>query len=260
MPMEPLPPRSKVAPLSPGRFELRTTLSQTVHDKLRYAQSLVGPAVPSGDVAQVLEHALDALIEKREKRVFAACTRTRPRRGAPTGRYVPAEVRRTVSQRDGRQCTFHSDAGKRCTARANLQFDHIDPVARGGESTASNLRLRCRAHNQYTAERMFGAGFMKQKRGEARARTKAKAEAKARAEAEASAKAEAKARAAADRARRDEVIPWLRSLGFKPEEAKRGAAMCENMADASLEARVQRALSGLGSARFQMATQAASSA
>ena len=32
-----------------------------------------------------------------------------------------------------------------------------------------NLRLRCRAHNQYAAERMFGAEFMKEKRERAQA-------------------------------------------------------------------------------------------
>ena len=30
------------------------------------------------------------------------------------------------------------------------------------------MRLRCRAHNQYEAERTFGAGFMERKRDEAR--------------------------------------------------------------------------------------------
>jgi hypothetical protein len=31
-----------------------------------------------------------------------------------------------------------------------------------------NIRLRCRAHNQYEAERVFGRDFMRQKRQEAR--------------------------------------------------------------------------------------------
>jgi hypothetical protein len=39
-----------------------------------------------------------------------------------------------------------------------------NPVARGGASTVENLRLRCGAHNQYEAERIFGAEFMSRKR------------------------------------------------------------------------------------------------
>jgi hypothetical protein len=38
-----------------------------------------------------------------------------------------------------------------------LEFDHIEPVARGGHATTANLRLRCRAHNQYEADRIFAA-------------------------------------------------------------------------------------------------------
>src|SRR5262249_38080499 len=45
---------------------------------------------------------------------------------------------------------------------------HIDPVARGGKASVERIRLRCRGHNQYEAEQVFGATFMKKKREEAR--------------------------------------------------------------------------------------------
>ena len=50
------------------------------------------------------------------------------------------------------------------TRGSDLEFDHIEAFARGGEATTANIRLRCRAHNQYEAERTFGAGFMEAKR------------------------------------------------------------------------------------------------
>jgi hypothetical protein len=59
---------------------------------------------------------------------------------------------------------YVSPSGHRCTARRFLEFDHIDPVARGGRATADHLRLRCRAHNQLEAERIFGVGFMRRQR------------------------------------------------------------------------------------------------
>jgi 5-methylcytosine-specific restriction endonuclease McrA len=148
-------------------------LGQETHDKLRHAQALLGHAVPSGELSQVIDRALDALIQTLERRKFAATSRTRPRRSSANGRYVPAEIRRAVWQRDGGQCTFVSDKGHRCEARERLEFDHVDPVARGGRSTVKGMRLRCRAHNQYEAERTFGAGFMQRKRDEARARISA---------------------------------------------------------------------------------------
>jgi hypothetical protein len=81
-----------------------------------------------------------------------------------------------VQERDGGRCAFVSEAGKRCAETRFLQFDHIDPVARGGEATGENLRLVCSAHNRYAAERVFGAEFMSRKREEARrARREARA-------------------------------------------------------------------------------------
>jgi hypothetical protein len=48
-----------------------------------------------------------------------------------------------------------------------LEYDHVEPVARGGEATTGNIRPRCRAHNQFGAERTFGTAFMRHKREEA---------------------------------------------------------------------------------------------
>ena len=75
-----------------------------------------------------------------------------------------AKVKKAVWLRDGGRCTFESDAGHRCEARSFLEYDHIEPFARGGETTAGNLRLRCRTHNQYAADQAFGMEFMKAKR------------------------------------------------------------------------------------------------
>jgi len=56
------------------------------------------------------------------------------------------------------------DSGQRCPERKGLQFDHELEVARGGEASASNIRLLCPAHNQHAAERTFGSEFMRHKR------------------------------------------------------------------------------------------------
>jgi hypothetical protein len=97
----PAGPHARLAPLSPGRFALQVTVDQATHDKLRYAQALLGHALPSGDVANVIERALDALIDRLEKQKFAKCARSRPQRGAPKGRHIPAAVKRAVVERDG---------------------------------------------------------------------------------------------------------------------------------------------------------------
>ncbi len=124
----PAPP-ARVAPLSSERFALQLTIGQGTHDKLRRAQELLGHAVPSGDVAQVLDRALDALLTQLEKRKFAATSRPGPRRRSENVRHVPADVRRKVWQRDGGRCTFESDRGKRCEARTRLETIWNDGLA-----------------------------------------------------------------------------------------------------------------------------------
>jgi hypothetical protein len=234
--------RAKLAPLSPGRFALQVTVDQETHQLLRYVQALLGHALPSGDVAAVLKRALEIASRQLERQKFAKSARSRPRHGAAKGRYVPAEVRRTVWQRDGGQCTFVSESGKRCGSTTRLEFDHVDPVARGGQTTVDRMRLRCRAHDQYEAECTFGGGFMRGKREEARCRT---AEKRAQAQERARAQEQARSEAAAESASQADVRPWLRQLGFSAEEARRGAALCADIPDAPLEKRVQVALRGL---------------
>ena len=171
-PAQPVPtsappvPRPRVTPLAPERYAIQVTVSKATHDKLRQAQALLSHAVPSGDVAEVLDRALDVLIAQLERRKFGATDRPRHARASRDPRHIAAHVRRAVRARDGDQCTYVDDLGKRCNERRFLEFDHVETVSRGGEATVSNIRLRCRAHNQYEAERTFGAEFMRHKRAQ----------------------------------------------------------------------------------------------
>jgi 5-methylcytosine-specific restriction endonuclease McrA len=149
---------------------MQVTIDAETHELLQDVRALLGHMVPSGDVAGVLRESLRTAKQALEKRRFAATGKPRPGRRTRSARHVPAQVRREVWKRDRGQCTFVSDSGHRCEARTRLEFDHVTPVARNGEATPANLRLRCRAHNQYEAERVFGEPFMRGKRERARAR------------------------------------------------------------------------------------------
>lgn len=81
---------SRVKPLSPQSFAIQFTASRNGHDKLRYAQEPLGHQVSAGDIAQVYELALDALIPQLEQRKFAATERPRTGpRGTATTRCIP---------------------------------------------------------------------------------------------------------------------------------------------------------------------------
>jgi hypothetical protein len=178
--------RLRLKPLGRERFAVQFTMSQAALDKLRYVQELLSHQLPSGDIAAVFERALDALIPKLEKAKFAETRRPRHghRHAGTDSRTIPADVRRAVWKRDQGRCTFVSECGHRCPARKFIEFDHVHEFARGGDATVSGIRLRCHAHNQYTAVRTYGADFMHSKRAAApqvRAAVKARAPA-ARAE------------------------------------------------------------------------------
>ena len=124
----------------------------------------------------------------------------------------------------------------------------------------ARMRLRCRAHNQYEAERLFGAGFMSRKRHEAR---RAAAEARARgalnmprgmlqvigAKERAAGEHAAEERAAGESAAREQVrdvLAGLRNLGCRADEAQRAAALAETLHGVTLEERMRAALTFLG--------------
>ncbi|HEY0464974.1 MAG TPA: hypothetical protein VGC79_12220 [Polyangiaceae bacterium] len=73
------------------------------------------------------------------------------------GRYLAIAVRRETYGRDLGQCAFVAADGRRCDARAFLEFDHVRPFARFGAGDAENIRLLCRAHNLLHARNCFGA-------------------------------------------------------------------------------------------------------
>jgi len=102
---------------------------------------------------------------------------------------------------------------------------------------------------------VYGAGFMEAKREAARKAKEEKQAAaerrreRARAEAEARREAE-KARKAAESDPDTSVVPWLRSLGVRAEQAKRAAEAVAHLVDAPLEERVKAAFAFHGSVRF----------
>jgi 5-methylcytosine-specific restriction endonuclease McrA len=163
-PAPPCPP--VVAPLAPERYRVQFTVSRETHDKLRRAQDLLRHSIPNGDPAEIFDRALTVLIGEVERTRLAATSRPRASRPATPGlRHIPAAVKREVWKRDGGQCAFVGTQG-RCTERGFLEFHHVVPYAVGGPGVASNIELRCRAHNMYEAEERFGP-FVREARGPA---------------------------------------------------------------------------------------------
>lgn len=160
-----LPARAVVVPLAPERFKIQITVTRDTHDTLRTLQDLMRHSVPSGDAAEIVSRALRLLLEHVRRRRTSAVKRPRTEHrdalpsAAPATRHLEAAVKRTVWDRDGGRCAFVGSDG-RCEARTFLEFHHLTPFAAGGSCRASNIELRCRAHNVHEAELFFGEGHM----------------------------------------------------------------------------------------------------
>jgi hypothetical protein len=149
--------KTTVLPLAPERFALQVTIGAATHEKLLRAQALLRHQVPSGDLAEVVDRGLDALLDRLEGRKFGKTGAPRVARKSSGRRTVPRAVRRQVVARDGARCSFVSEDGRRCEETGFLELDHVVPVARGGVASVEDVRILCRAHNQYEARRILGA-------------------------------------------------------------------------------------------------------
>ena len=119
---------------------------------------------PSRDLAPIVERAIDLLLKELEKKKFGRSERPREKRA--DGKTKPGRVRnadkREVADRDGEQCSYVSPEGRRCTERAFLEFDHVEPRGLGGGDGADNTRLLCHAHNKLWAEQAYGREYIEQ--------------------------------------------------------------------------------------------------
>jgi hypothetical protein len=157
---------AEVRPLAPARYRVQFTAGEALKSNLDRARELAGHGAT---VEELIEDAVALLVEELEKNKLGA-GRKAGKVANPRGRYIARSVRRQVFERDGGRCTFVDERGRRCSERKGLHFDHVVPHARGGTSTADNLRLRCGPHNQLHADECFGPLFMADKRSGPRAK------------------------------------------------------------------------------------------
>lgn len=62
---------------------------------------------------------------------------------------IPSDVQRFVWERDQGQCV-------KCGCQQDLQFDHVIPVSRGGNNSANNVQILCRACNLAKSNKIGG--------------------------------------------------------------------------------------------------------
>jgi len=156
-------------PVAGGRMRLQVVLDEDACAALEQAIAFDRHLDPHGDIGQLLGRALGQYVQTRRKVKLAESKRPRARGASPSGRHIPAEVKRQVAERDGEQCAWVGPDGHRCQERSFLEFDHIRPKALGGSgATAEQVRILCHRHNQRAAETSYGIRFMNDAKSKAR--------------------------------------------------------------------------------------------
>ncbi|MCB9881530.1 MAG: HNH endonuclease [Planctomycetes bacterium] len=197
-------PVRRVEPVKPDVFNFRFAASGAFKTKLERLAEVVGVVDVTGKLAELLdmaiEHVLEAKdpqrkLERRRKRearkasaeqgsnVAPASVSPRPDEvpitieteiappvvpPKPPSRYVSSELRELVFERANYRCEFVTGDGVRCGARTGLQVDHIVPHGLHGPTVLANLRCFCGVHNRWVAEQVYGEEFMRAKIEEAR--------------------------------------------------------------------------------------------
>jgi 5-methylcytosine-specific restriction endonuclease McrA len=174
----------RVRPLNENQSEVRLTLSKETLKKLDRLRELLAHTRANASLAELLEYGLDVALRKLDPELKgsgrAVSERTDSRKmetsktktastqntvkqtshlsGEVAGnpRFVPASLKLAIWRRARGRCEYESAHEKRrCGSRFALQYDHIVPVARGGRSSADNLRVLCAGHNRAEADRIL---------------------------------------------------------------------------------------------------------
>ena len=162
-------------PLTAELSRLHVTVSKRFLDKLVAARAALSHAQPDANTERILEAGLDLILRRHASRKGLVAKPRTPRktagpavnraaattaRSAPKAAAVPASVKRQVWTRDGGRCQWPLESGGTCQSPLRVEYDHIIPCALGGPSTAENIRLLCRFHNDLAARRAFGDEWM----------------------------------------------------------------------------------------------------
>jgi hypothetical protein len=153
------------------------TVSRDFLAKLDAARDALSHSHPGASRDQIIEAGLDLILERTAKRrglvknprkkAPASAAPSAPETATPApakdpGRYVPADVRRAIWERDQGKCQWPIEGGGICGATCRAELDHASkPFAKGGRILKPEEgRVLCGFHQDVSARREFGDDLM----------------------------------------------------------------------------------------------------
>ncbi|MBI3017837.1 MAG: HNH endonuclease [Deltaproteobacteria bacterium] len=140
------------------KVKIEFVADEEVAKLIQRAKEVLRHKYPQGKLEDLVREAFELLLEKKdpERKIQRdSSAALRPQNDKSNTRYIPQRIKEAIWKRDEGQCSYVSSDGKSCGERNFLELDHVQPWSLGGSSTLENLRLLCRTHNQWRAEKTF---------------------------------------------------------------------------------------------------------
>ena len=164
--------KESMKPVTSKRFKIEFSVSEELTKKIQRAKEILRHKYPKGNLEDIIDEALELLLEKKDpqrkiqkkqltkkevsqKEPVASLEMPMTLSDTLRSRYVPEKTKQIIWERDEGRCSYVSSEGKHCGDKNFIELDHVRPWALGGNSTIENLRLLCRTHNQWRAEKTF---------------------------------------------------------------------------------------------------------
>jgi hypothetical protein len=166
------PSAPALEPLTATETRLHITVSREFLAMLEACKKALSHKLPGATAEDVLTAGMKLILAQDAKKK-ALVPKPRPRapanepRAQPS-RYVPAEIRREVWERDQGRCQWPLASGGICGSEFQPEFDHIVPLGKGGATAVANLRVLCGPHNDRAARLEYGDEHMNRWRRSAR--------------------------------------------------------------------------------------------
>ena len=107
---------------------------------------------------------IESLIDRHIEQIKQGKAKRRSTKKSKNQRYITRAVKEGVDQRAENRCEGISPiSGKRCQSRTNLQYDHIQAISKGGDSSKENIRKLCFGCNARAGVKALGVQKMLQR-------------------------------------------------------------------------------------------------
>ena len=145
-----LEPKIEIEP----RFSIHFSVTKAGRDLVDEARTALSNRFPKGaSLEELFTEGLKSILKDKAKKTISLGSR-KSRSENIDKRTATAKVRSQVLKRDNYCCSYVYQDGTRCCSDWQIEVDHIRPYALGGKTTPDNLRVLCRAHNQYLGKQV----------------------------------------------------------------------------------------------------------